>query len=107
MSESIVEIIENRKDFHGSTVDGFWYKIKIPSLQKILDMSVKLEQENAKLKAQNDSLLPIVEMLEDHRKMPHEHKDAQTKLYCLTERASEALKKIKVDKPLRDSKDAN
>lgn len=39
--------------------------------------------------------IEVLEMVKDHRKMPHQHADAYTKLCCLTERASEALGKIK------------
>ena len=47
------------------------------------------------LKAQVEMLGPIIRMVEDHRLMPHEHKNANDKLYCLTERAREALEKLK------------
>lgn len=49
-------------------------------------------------KDKNSKLIIAMEfiyMVEDHRKMPHQHSDAQTKLYCLTERARETMEKIK------------
>lgn len=36
----------------------------------------------------------VLEMVQDNTKMPHQHSDLQTRLYCLSERATEALKKI-------------
>lgn len=60
-----------------------------------VEYTKRLKTENQKLKKQVEILKPIVEMVEDHRKMPHKHSHSRDKLYCLTERASEALEKIK------------
>lgn len=37
----------------------------------------------------------VLEMVVDNTKMPHQHSDLQTRLYCLAERAREVLDKIK------------
>lgn len=50
----------------------------------------RIEELEAQLEEANE----IIAMVEDHRKMPHQHSDAQTKLYCLTERAGEYQKKF-------------
>jgi hypothetical protein len=39
----------------------------------------------------------VLEMVQDHRKMPHQHEDYYLGLCYLTERASEALKEINGD----------
>jgi hypothetical protein len=68
---------------------------------KIKDLEEKLAEANARHTDINVALamklsfaVEILEMVEDHRKMPHQHYDPVTKLYCLTERAREALGKI-------------
>lgn len=35
----------------------------------------------------------LAEMVMDNTKMPHQHSDLQTRLYCLSERAREVLKR--------------
>lgn len=50
----------------------------------------KLESKEEALRIAVD----LIEMVADHSKMPHKHNDTQTRLYCLTERAVEALAKI-------------
>lgn len=47
------------------------------------------------VKMQRDRAYEIIEMMAGHRKMPHQHSDPQTKLYCLTERANEFLENNK------------
>lgn len=36
----------------------------------------------------------FIEMVEDNRKMPHFHAEYQTRLYCLTDKATELLKQL-------------
>lgn len=62
---------------------------KIPRL-------IRLEAKNAELQKKLDEAVKVIEMVEDHRKMPHQHSDLQTRLYCLTERATEFLKSFGV-----------
>lgn len=50
------------------------------------------EDSQAEERKRAQALVTLAEMVEDHTKMPHQHSDLQTRLYCLTERASEALK---------------
>jgi hypothetical protein len=45
------------------------------------------------LEAHNELMKNVLEMVEDNSKMPHRHDDLQTRLYCLAERAREALLK--------------
>lgn len=50
----------------------------------------------AKLFSQQiEDLKELAEMVEDNTKMPHQHEDLQTRLYCLAERAKEVLEKVK------------
>jgi hypothetical protein len=72
--------------------------------QRIKELEEKLALADKKLKSfdsyvcRDEKLviaIEVLEMVEDHRKMPHQHEDLQTRLYCLTERAAEALKKIR------------
>lgn len=73
--------------------------------EKIKELEVKLdEMRNAKNNLRRDYAesqsklaiaVEVLEMVEDNTKMPHQHSDLQTRLYCLTERATEALSKIK------------
>ena len=39
--------------------------------------------------------IEIIEMVEDNRKMPHQHDDYYTRLCCLSEQAREFLEKYK------------
>jgi hypothetical protein len=38
-------------------------------------------------------MIEVLKMVEDNTKMPHQHSDLQTRLYCLAERAREVLAK--------------
>lgn len=38
--------------------------------------------------------MELIDMVEDNSKMPHQHTDPQTRLYCLTERAVELRDKL-------------
>ena len=51
----------------------------------------ELESEIVTLKEQNKKYREVLEMVEDPRKMPHQHEDLRTRLYCLAERAREVL----------------
>lgn len=53
----------------------------------------RLEDKIHSLQSKLAEYEEVLKMVEDHRLMPHHHKDAQAKLYCLTERASEVLRK--------------
>ena len=57
-----------------------------------------LDQEIESLRKDREKLVEVVkelrstlEMVEDNSKMPHQHTDLQTRLYCLAERAREVL----------------
>lgn len=53
--------------------------------------------KNAEIEALKSKLVIakyVLEMVVDNTKMPHQHSDFQTRLYCLSERASEALEKL-------------
>lgn len=39
-------------------------------------------------------MVEVLRMVEDNSKMPHQHQDLQTRLYCLAERAREVLEKV-------------
>lgn len=47
---------------------------------------VKLHEEIIILEQQNAVMKNVLEMVEDNSKMPHQHTDLQTRLYCLAER---------------------
>lgn len=64
-------------------------------LRKIETNILKAMKERDAIKETLKDAIEVIAMVEDHRKMPHQHKDAQTKLYCLTERAREFLEKHK------------
>jgi hypothetical protein len=51
-------------------------------------------EEVNKLQSENKKLREALEMVMDNTKMPHQHSDLQTRLYCLAERAREALKEV-------------
>lgn len=57
---------------------------------ELLDM---LKERDEKL----HHAIQLIRMVADHRLMPHQHSDPQTKLYCLTERANEFLQKYGVE----------
>ena len=60
------------------------------------ELAWKFQEERSKqLEQRLADAEEILGMVEDHRKMPHQHEDAQTKLYCLTERAAEYFEKHK------------
>ena len=61
----------------------------------IADENEALLKQVKKLQTENERLRALAEMVEDHRKMPHQHIEAQDKLYCLTERAREILEELK------------
>jgi hypothetical protein len=66
------------------------------SLYGQLEQQIKeLESEKSQLIEVVRDLVTLAEMVEDSRKMPHWHSDKALRLWCLTERAREALTKHK------------
>jgi hypothetical protein len=72
-------------------------KERIKELELSLNLHRQAACENSeraiKAEAQNKIMREVLEMVEDNSKMPHQHSDLQTRLYCLAERAREALSK--------------
>lgn len=63
--------------------------------QQLEVIPLEVETSEEKLSRQLKDAITLIEMVEDHRKMPHQHEDLQTRLYCLTERAREFLEKYR------------
>jgi hypothetical protein len=65
---------------------------KDKQLHDIADMIELQIDKIQKLKADREVLVTLAKMVEDNSRMPHSHTDPQLRLYCLAERANEALK---------------
>jgi hypothetical protein len=58
-------------------------------------MTSEMAHEMKALMEENHKLRELAEMVMDNTKMPHQHTDPQLRLYCLAERAKEALGETK------------
>jgi hypothetical protein len=63
-------------------------------IERLRDEMEHLWNSYQEASEQNKVMREALEMVEDNRKMPHHHDDLQTRLYCLAERAREALSKL-------------
>lgn len=64
---------------------------------KLINQLQMKELKIGKLKLELIDARKVIDMVADHRKMPHQHTDPYTKLCCLTERANEFIKKWSAD----------
>lgn len=70
------------------------YNIPDYKMNRLKVTQEDIENETALL-LQIEDLIEVLEMVEDNRKMPHQHKDYYLRLCCLSERAKEVLEKYK------------
>lgn len=70
-------------------------KLRVKNLKFNNDYVEEVEYKNSNLLAEVQKLTAVLEMVQDNTKMPHQHTDPQLRLYCLSERASEVLEKLK------------
>lgn len=68
------------------------------STREFLEKNKKIESLEAQLREANK----VLEMVQDHRKMPHWHDNQVIRLYCLTERANEYFEKFQEKKDERN-----
>jgi hypothetical protein len=67
-----------------------WLERQTTKLEKERDdLLAKLDEMEKKI----DGAMEVIDMVIDNSKMPHKHSDPQLRLYCLTEIASDFLKK--------------
>lgn len=58
----------------------------------VCDLESEIQQLEARLKDAES----VIDMVEDNRKMPHQHKDYYERLCCLSQRANEYKQKYKL-----------